>query len=289
MKRKKWSELEEKTLLTKYSELVRTGALSKLKTREKKFKPIAEHVNAAHHLLSPVSFPFRWTWRDVSVKIQNMRHQYLGVRQKIRVSDNDFGWADGDDHWENFSLYREVFGDVELEEKEGERESGSEDELGIEVVRLQEAALRRDERRREREEEREGKRQREHVEDVDTVMEWQKRESERRARVEWEIEEERRRKRRRETEERREEEEMAWRERVVGMQVEHEKQMMQMHAEACHNQMQIIGAMARLLSQFFAPPTDALGALPPQVLGHHPDDGLGGDGKPDSNSPSEFL
>lgn len=53
-----------------------------------------------------------------------------------------------------------MFGDVELEERERERESGSEDELGLELVRLREAALRREERRREREEEREGKRRR---------------------------------------------------------------------------------------------------------------------------------
>jgi len=74
------------------------------------------------------------------------------------------------------------------------------------------------------------------------------------------------------------------------MQVEHEKQMMQMHVEACQNQMQVLGIMARLLCQFFGSGTDGLsnglGALPPQVLHHG--GGLG-DVKPDVNSPSEFI
>lgn len=46
-----------------------------------------------------------------------MRHQYLGVKQKIRISDNEFNWDDGENHWENFLKYKEVFGDVELEVK----------------------------------------------------------------------------------------------------------------------------------------------------------------------------
>ena len=57
--RKKWSELEEQTLLTKYSDLHTSGALAKLKTREKKFKPIAEHVNSVHHLRDLINFPFK--------------------------------------------------------------------------------------------------------------------------------------------------------------------------------------------------------------------------------------
>lgn len=117
MKRKKWSELEELTLLNRYYDLLNSGALAKLKTREKKFKPIADHVNSVHHLQDPVNFPFKWTWRDVSIKVQNMRHQYLGVKQKIRVSNNEFNWDDGENHWENFLKYKEVFGDVELEVK----------------------------------------------------------------------------------------------------------------------------------------------------------------------------
>ncbi|KAK8579805.1 hypothetical protein V6N13_142975 [Hibiscus sabdariffa] len=86
MKRKKWSELEEQTLLSKYSDLLNSGTLSKLKTIEKKFKPIADHVNSIH----PVTFPFKWSWRDVSIKVQNMRHQYLGEKQKIRISKDEF-------------------------------------------------------------------------------------------------------------------------------------------------------------------------------------------------------
>ena len=55
---------------------------------------------------------------------------------------------------------------------------------------------------------------------------------------------------------------------MVAMQVEHEKQMMQMHVEACQNQMQVLGIMARFLCQFFGSGTDGLnnglGTLPPQ-------------------------
>lgn len=114
MKRKKWSELEEQTLLSKYTDLLNSGALAKLKTREKKFRPVADHVNSLHHLRDPIAFPFRWSWRDVSIKVQNMRHQYLGVKQKIRISDNEFNWGDGEIHWENFLKYKQVFGDIEL-------------------------------------------------------------------------------------------------------------------------------------------------------------------------------
>lgn len=114
MKRKKWSELEEQTLLSKYSSLLNSGTLAKLKTREKKFRPIADHVNSLHHLQDPIAFPFKWSWRDVSIKVQNMRHQYLGVKQKIRISNNEFNWDDGEIHWENFLKYKEVFGDIEL-------------------------------------------------------------------------------------------------------------------------------------------------------------------------------
>ncbi|KAL4562097.1 hypothetical protein LXL04_034289 [Taraxacum kok-saghyz] len=85
--RKKWSELEEQTLLTKYSDLHTSGALAKLKTREKKFKPIAEHVNS----------------------------------QKIRVSDSEYNWKDGENHWENFMKYKEVFGAIELESRDHKR------------------------------------------------------------------------------------------------------------------------------------------------------------------------
>ncbi|PRQ56230.1 hypothetical protein RchiOBHm_Chr1g0333501 [Rosa chinensis] len=46
-----------------------------------------------------------------------MRHQYLGVTQKIRVSKDKFNWKDGENHWENFLKYKEVFGDVELDGK----------------------------------------------------------------------------------------------------------------------------------------------------------------------------
>lgn len=403
MKRKKWSELEEQTLLTKYSELLSSGTLAKLKTREKKFKPIAEHVNIVHNLNDPVTFPFKWSWRDVSIKVQNMRHQYLGVKQKIRVSKDEFNWKDGENHWENFLKYKEVFGDVELdvkgkrlcendnldvfgdcgdlgfgidcedlEEEEDEEEEQLEEEeeeeedgtggdddnrgeelgksevgefggereigdgglaqkrklskvglhrklglMGAQVLDLRNVVVKREEGRREREcrrEKREAEREERRkevefrrekrsneredwLEDRELELEerevmWTRREFEKRMRLQGEFDEERQRRMR--MEERREEEELEWRERMVGLQIEHEKQMMQMHTEACQNQMQILGVMARLVCQFFGSMNDGLGGglgtLPPQVLQNlqHPG-GLGDNGKPDANSPSEFL
>ncbi|KDP33545.1 hypothetical protein JCGZ_07116 [Jatropha curcas] len=392
MKRKKWSELEEQTLLTKYSDLLTSGTLSKLKTREKKFRPIADHVNSVHHLQDPVSFPFKWSWRDVSIKVQNMRHQYLGVKQKIRISKDEFNWKDGENHWENFLKYKEVFGDVELEvktkkssdscgsdlfkdcgdlgfgidsedleeeeEEDGEEEGDNGDDdnvngdgeedgesggdkgngdmgiarklktkkgfggnrrlglLGAQAVDLRDVVLRREDKRREREfskekymleseekrrelelmrETRQNERE-ERMENWEIELEerdfiWTRREFERKARIERELEEER--KKRRIMEEKREEEEMEWRERMVAMQIEHEKAMMQIHADACQNQMQILGLVARLVCQFFGANDGlggGLGGLPPQVLQNlqHPG-GLGDNGKPDTNSPSEFM
>ncbi|KAK4759678.1 hypothetical protein SAY87_022809 [Trapa incisa] len=407
MKRKKWSELEEQTLLNKYSEFSNSGALSKLKTREKKFKPIADHVNSIHHLQDPSSFPFKWSWRDVSIKVQNMRHQYLGVKQKIRAPSGEFNWKDGENHWENFLRYKEVFGDVELEmkgkkfgadfsddrgfadlglrfrinsdgedeedEEEEEEEDGDEDGgggndyedddreeigrksgsdcdlrdelqnqepgvgrskkskkggsgfslkeklglLGAQALELRDTLVRKEENRRDREfvrekglmdreerrkemefrrEMRQSERE-ERVESRELELEerelmWARKEFQKRLRLEREFDEERQRRRR--MEERREEEEMEWRERMIRMQIEHEKAMMQMHAEAYQNQMQLLGIMARLICQFFGSTHDALtgglGGLPPQVLQNlqHPGD-LGDSGKPDANSPSEFL
>lgn len=393
MKRKKWSEHEEQTLLTKYSDLLTSGTLSKLKTREKKFRPIADHVNSVHHLQDPVSFPFKWSWRDVSIKVQNMRHQYLGVKQKIRISKDEFNWKDGENHWENFLKYKEVFGDVELEvkskksndscsndlfkdcgdlgfgidsedleeeegEEDGEEEGDNGDDdnvngpgeeegefggdkgneemgiprkgkvkkglggnrrlglLGAQVVDLRDVMMRRESKRREREfnkekcmleteekrrelelrretrrNEREERIENWEMEFEERELMWARRGLERQARVERELEEER--KKRRIMEEKREEEEMEWRERMVAMQIEHEKAMMQIHADAFQNQMQILGLMARLMCQFFGANDGlggGLGGLPPQVLQNlqHPG-GLGDNVKPDTNSPSEFM
>ncbi|KAL1810058.1 hypothetical protein ACET3Z_027048 [Daucus carota] len=371
MKRKKWSELEELTLLSKYSELLSAGTLAKLRTREKKFKPIADHVNSVHHLIDPIKYPFRWSWRDVSIKVQNMRHQYLGVKQKIRGLDGEFNWKDGENHWENFMKYKEVFGDVELEVKGdsfkrfgdegvdlfGDSRNGEdgdddfddllgeygddEDEeegreglerfgrgkkgfvgrrlglLGAQVLELRDVVTRREERRREREWSREDgeverderRRERELVKEMrrnerDEEVEIKeveleerevaraRRERDWRMRMEREFDEER--VRRMKVEEKWEEEEMEWREKMVKMQIEHEKQMMQMHADACQNQMQVLQVMARVMCQFFGSGNDGLGAglgtLPHQILQNlqHPgglDDGV----KPDANSPSEFL
>ncbi|OMO92167.1 hypothetical protein CCACVL1_06906 [Corchorus capsularis] len=125
-KRKKWTEAEEKTLIDKYGEMVADGTLAKMKTREKKYKPIASYVNSVHHVRDSIAYPWQWSWKDVSTKVQNMRHQYLLVKQKIKKPDaaadnqvggecngeDDFDWLEGLTHWSNFLRYKEVFGDV---------------------------------------------------------------------------------------------------------------------------------------------------------------------------------
>ncbi|CAI0437635.1 unnamed protein product [Linum tenue] len=125
-KRKKWTEAEEKTLIAKYGEMVSDGTLAKMKTREKKFRPIALFVNSVHHARDPIAHPWQWTWKDVSTKVQNMRHQYLLVKQKVvrkpefsmavdgaeaggdgvgEYSEGDeFDWVEGLTHWSNFLL-----------------------------------------------------------------------------------------------------------------------------------------------------------------------------------------
>ncbi|KVI08270.1 hypothetical protein Ccrd_013357 [Cynara cardunculus var. scolymus] len=123
-RRKKWTEAEERTLIDKYGEMVCDGSLSKMKTREKKYKPIALHVNSIHHLGDPIVYPWEWSWKDVSNKVQNMRHQYSLVKQKIKrpggsdpvvVSGGEgYDWVEGLTHWSNFLRYKEVFGDVTL-------------------------------------------------------------------------------------------------------------------------------------------------------------------------------
>lgn len=335
-----------------------------------------------------------------------MRHQYLGVKQKIRISDTEYDWNDGENHWENFLKYKEVFGDVELEVKgqsdgnfintridfgadfgdeeerselfgeigvmglidseeieEEEEQDEEEDEelgdnvvgleikgdefraqnaekdyvedsgfvqrrklkdlcgkklkmLGSQVLELRDVMLRREEKRKEREWiredalmgreqrrrelelrkeslylERDEKLERREIELEERQMAWARREYDRRIRLEREIDEERRR--RMKLEERLEEEKLEWREKMVGMQIEHEKQMTQMYTDFCQNQLQVLGIVSRLMCQFFGNASDGLGtmgALPPQVLQNlqHPG-GLGDIVKPDPSSPSEFL
>ncbi|XP_058200751.1 uncharacterized protein LOC131315612 [Rhododendron vialii] len=120
-RRKKWTEAEERTLIDKYGEMVCDGSLAKMKTREKKYKPIALYVNSVHHVRDPITFPWQWTWKDVSTKVQNMRHQYSLVKQKIKKTEfvgdsgvEEFDWVEGLTHWSNFLRYKEVFGDVAL-------------------------------------------------------------------------------------------------------------------------------------------------------------------------------
>ncbi|KAI5083668.1 hypothetical protein GOP47_0003411 [Adiantum capillus-veneris] len=118
LRRKKWTEEEEEALICKYGELLSSGFLSKTKSRERKFEPIAAHVNALFHARNPVAYPWLWTWKDASTKVQNMRHQFLGVKAKIRKLAGEleaFDWADGLSQWSNFLKYKEVFGDQELD------------------------------------------------------------------------------------------------------------------------------------------------------------------------------
>lgn len=149
MKRKKWTEEEEETLLDKYGELLRSGDLSKPKaSREKRLQPIADHLNAAHHHRRPAAYPFLWTWRDVCVKVHNMRHQYLGVKHRIQLPQDLlpsssspatlFAWSDGYLHWPNFLKYKAVFGDHDLDalvvpddDDEPEFGDGEEDREGV--------------------------------------------------------------------------------------------------------------------------------------------------------------
>ncbi|GJY84495.1 hypothetical protein Tco_0497871 [Tanacetum coccineum] len=220
-----------------------------------------------------------------------MRHQYINVKHKIR-NDADFNWEDGVHHWENFALYKDVFGDVEIEEKcgnksgnllgdeffdvgfgesdESEESEGSGERKGVlvgaQVMELRDVVMRREEKKREREFRAESEKGDEEGEAREMVR--ARRESERMVKLEMEFDEER--KRRMKVEEKWEEEEMKWREKMVSMQIEHEKQMMQLHANACQNQMQLLGVMTRFLE-------------------HTIPGGLDDNGKPDANSPSEFL
>ncbi|KAK4751248.1 hypothetical protein SAY87_004730 [Trapa incisa] len=140
-RRKKWTEAEEKTLINRYGEMFANGTLAKMRTREKKFKPVACYVNSVHHMQDPVSFPWSWTWKDVSTKVQNMRHQYLLVKQKIKKQPknssepecddlHDFDWMEGLSHWSNFLRYKEVFGDVGIEPTVGTNEGKNDGYLG---------------------------------------------------------------------------------------------------------------------------------------------------------------
>ncbi|GFY82576.1 hypothetical protein Acr_02g0008160 [Actinidia rufa] len=120
-RRKKWTEAEERTLIDKYGEMVCDGTLAKMKTREKKYRPIALYVNSVHHIRDPITYPWQWTWKDVSTKVQNMRHQYTLVKQKIKKNEfagdsgvEEFNWVEGLTHWSNFLRYKDVFGDVAL-------------------------------------------------------------------------------------------------------------------------------------------------------------------------------
>ncbi|CAN6725596.1 unnamed protein product [Malus baccata var. baccata] len=144
-RRKKWTESEERTLIDRYGVMIAHGTLAKMKTREKKFKPIACYVNSVHHLRDSIAYRWQWSWKDVSTKVQNMRHQYMLVKQKIKkqqpecnsgggggggggggsrggsgeCSEEEFDWMEGLAHWSNFLRYKDVFGDVEIVSNRG--------------------------------------------------------------------------------------------------------------------------------------------------------------------------
>ncbi|KAE8708757.1 RNA recognition motif-containing family protein [Hibiscus syriacus] len=121
-KRKKWTEAEEKTLIDKYGEMVADGTLAKMKTREKKYKPIACYVNSAHHVRDSIAYPWQWSWKDVSTKVQNMRHQYLLVKQKIKkpdtVVDNPAGGECTGDEDFDCNTSSDMMAAVAIEERE---------------------------------------------------------------------------------------------------------------------------------------------------------------------------
>ena len=136
MKRKKWTEEEEQTLLHSYSSSFSSSTSNSSNSkklmmiippvkRQKRFQPIADRVNSLHHLADPSSYPFLWSWRDIAIKIHNMRHQYLNVKHKILLLNNfsnnsedqdaSLDWDRALDLWPNFLLYKEVFGDIHLD------------------------------------------------------------------------------------------------------------------------------------------------------------------------------
>lgn len=137
-RRKKWTEAEERTLIDKYGEMVCDGTLAKMKTREKKYKPISVYVNSVHHARDQIAFPWQWSWKDVSTKVQNMRHQYSLVKQKVKKPDSagdsageEFDWVEGLTHWSNFLRYKEVFGDVTLPFNESQGAGHNENDGGF--------------------------------------------------------------------------------------------------------------------------------------------------------------
>ncbi|KAL4280605.1 hypothetical protein GQ457_03G028780 [Hibiscus cannabinus] len=252
MKHKKWSELEEQTLWSKYSDLLNSGTLSKLKTIEKKFKPIADHVNSIHHLQDPVTVPFN-TW---------------GVKQKIRISKDEFNWKDGDNHWENLLKYEEVFLAIWNLKLEGRRVVKAM-VMGVICLRIVlnwglQLVVRILRRKRK------------------TMASMGMMAVTRRSDLRVSLE-------RRGNSEilvshiRKSRKgavgsngfgllgtqvlELEWKERLLGLQIEHEKGIMQTHMEAIQNQMQIRFMVRQMM---------------------HPG-GLGDNGKPDSSSPSEFI
>ncbi|XP_026387851.1 SAFB-like transcription modulator [Papaver somniferum] len=98
-RRKKWTEEEERTLINKYGEMLHNGTLSKMKTREKKFRPIA-----AQKIKKP---------REEIIDTANNHNHNEEVDDEI-LDIEEFDWGEGLTHWPNFLRYKNVFGDVAL-------------------------------------------------------------------------------------------------------------------------------------------------------------------------------
>ncbi|XP_042420255.1 uncharacterized protein LOC122008560 [Zingiber officinale] len=136
-RRKKWTEEEERSLLKKYAGMVADGSLSCLRSRERRFRLVAAHVNAAHHAVKPSAYPFLWTWKDAATKVHNMRHQYLLAKRKLlaldppRSASVDVAEQRGVSHWPNFLLYRSVFGDAPLPDPAPGGAFDNDGELGL--------------------------------------------------------------------------------------------------------------------------------------------------------------
>ncbi|KAH7670443.1 C-terminal domain of PLC-beta-containing protein [Dioscorea alata] len=252
-KRKKWTEEEERSLIEKYSEMQSSGTLRRLPTREKRFRPIADHVNASHHALDPSSFPFVWSWKDVSTKAQNMRNQYLLVKQKLlpsSPSSGDPSDLDALSLWPNFLRYRQVFGDAPLKPADpadadpglgfGSEIRGEDEFSPVSVVKRRKkkgwgavaAMVARMGEWEERMEERELKREKER----------------RRRAAADEVAARRREEEEREWEERREKRREEWRKRMEETMARHRAEMEQVHARVLHDQQAIISQLLAFIS-----------------------------------------
>ncbi|KAJ1426064.1 hypothetical protein SESBI_10448 [Sesbania bispinosa] len=249
-RRKKWTEAEEKTLIDKYGEMVADGSLAKMRTREKKFKPVACYVNSLHHLRDPVVYPWQWTWKDVSTK---MGHSGEGN------ADGDFAAAmDGVDN-EVMGLgfeydaeegelgqLREMETRFEQREMDRERERQRRENLQAELDKQWEKKLgEREKEREEREKDRDNLR-RQRMSEWEAI-EKENEEMERKRREEELIHE-------REREERMNCRRLEWKKRIDEMLNQHRAEMGQMQTRILHEQQNLTSQLLGIFSQWTAQP-----------------------------------